>query len=50
MIGSVGSSTSTRVSREASIELSDSTGHMVGFLAPHLESVARAFRDGAGVP
>ena len=23
---------------------------MVGFLAPHLESVARAFRDGAGVP
>src|SRR5437879_1832106 len=23
---------------------------MVGFLAQHLESVARAFRDGAGVP
>src|SRR3989440_7359572 len=23
---------------------------MVGFLAPHLDSVARAFRDGAGVP
>jgi hypothetical protein len=37
------------LSGEASLNVAPRT-QMVGFLAQHLEAVARAFRDGAGVP